>query len=103
MKFKIHNRTWRVTQQGNGDNVFNDGEKSRLGLCSMLDRHIYLLDSQGKENMRDTLVHELTHAIIYEYALPQEMGEEQICDFMATYADDIISIADRYMKKYQKV
>lgn len=29
----------------------------------------------------------------------QEMGEEQICDFMATYADDIILIADRYMKK----
>lgn len=103
MKFKIHNRTWRVTQEGNGDNVFNDGEKSRLGLCSMLDRRIYLLDSQGNENMRDTLVHELTHAMIYEYALPQEMGEEQVCDFMATYADDIISIADRYQKKYQKV
>lgn len=100
MKFKIHDRTWRVTQDGDGENVYirDDGD-SRLGLCCYLERRIYIHESLRRSDKRQTLMHELTHAMIYEYALPQEMGEEQVCDFVATYADEVITIADRYMKK----
>ena len=51
-------------------------------------------------NKRRTLIHELYHAFLNEYALPQEKEItytfERLCEVASTYADDVVKLADKY-------
>lgn len=47
------------------------------------------------------LVHELTHAWIWttQAIMPETYTEEQICDFVAMYARDIVKMAESIIKE----
>lgn len=80
----ILNRAWTVelfTQQElDAMNIYDT-----LGLCLFPKREILLLDSMVGEEMRYIVIHELVHALLYEFGVSQmeQYNAEFVCDFIA--------------------
>lgn len=84
---KILGKTWKVknattkemAEIGVSNTIYN------MGLCSIIDKTIFLYEHLNKEQYEDILTHELTHAILYESSLQHHLSDEQqeqYCEFM---------------------
>lgn len=79
-----------------------DKDTEYFGMCRYKTSKIYIgiMDIQA---MRDTLMHELTHAIFFCYfgTNGQVLNEEEVCNFTACYGDMIVSMTNRVMETYK--
>ena len=96
MFFTINGTNWRVQYENplsgelrRSDNV------SVLGVTDRNTHTIYLSDKLQGFMERKVLIHEVCHAICmsYDVYLPIEQ-EEVLCDFVATYGDEVFGIVD---------
>ena len=50
--------------------------------------------------IKQTLMHELAHAFMFEYGFNGvELNEEILCDFISIYSEKIISISNKILKQ----
>lgn len=89
-----------------GDNIYvyvanNFNGACQIGCCDYVHHRIYIHKDLSLVQKVKTLKHELTHAIIEEYALSNDEGqlsEEKVCDFMSIYGSEIESLTEHYFK-----
>ena len=89
-----------------GDNVYvyianHFNGACQIGCCDYVHHRIYIHKELSLVQKIKTLKHELTHAIIEEYALSNDEGqlsEEKVCDFMSIYGSEIESLTEHYFK-----
>lgn len=89
-----------------GDNVYvyvanHFNGTCQIGCCDYVHHRIYIHKDLSLVQKVKTLKHELTHAIIEEYALSNDEGqlsEEKVCDFMSIYGSEIESLTEHYFK-----
>lgn len=89
-----------------GDNVYvyianHFNGACQIGCCDYVHHRIYIHKDLSLVQKVKTLKHELTHAIIEEYALSNDEGklsEEKVCDFMSIYGSEIESLTEHYFK-----
>ena len=100
MKVKINKFCFVIREMKDESELHIDGNALYLGLTDFLKQEIILRTGMSKALLYETLVHELTHAFIfaYGYSNNETFNHEQICEFVGCYANDIIQIADRYIK-----
>lgn len=92
----INNKTWNIFEvPGASTNLYIDGKHCR-GVTRYLEREICVSSELSPCDKRQTLIHELAHAFLYDtqIEIKDEYTEENLCDFMAMYADDIIAAVD---------
>ena len=98
IKFKINDRKWKLKLVKDNDKVLEktDDEMSVCGITHFSKATIYINQEIDKDVMRDTIIHELTHAFLFVYGFGQveNFTEEMVCDIMGAYATDIIILAD---------
>lgn len=100
MKVKIKDYDYEIVEEEDGNNVYIDGEEMRLGLCDFINQKIYIHKNIRRERKYKTLVHELTHAFLESYGFIQESyDEEQLCEIMALYSNEINDICDKYFEQ----
>ena len=96
MFFTINGTMWQVQYEKplsgelrRSDNV------SVLGVTDRNTHTIYLSNALHGHMQRKVLIHEVCHAICmsYDVHLPIEQ-EEILCDFVATYGDEVFGIVD---------
>ena len=96
MFFTINGTMWQVQYENplsgelrRSDNV------SVLGVTDRNTHTIYLSNALYGHMQRKVLIHEVCHAICmsYDVHLPIEQ-EEILCDFVATYGDEVFGIVD---------
>ena len=96
MFFTINGTMWQVQYENplsselrRSDNV------SVLGVTDRNTHTIYLSNALHGHMQRKVLIHEVCHAICmsYDVHLPIEQ-EEVLCDFVATYGDEVFGIVD---------
>ena len=96
MFFTINGTNWRVQYENalSGELRRSDGTIS-LGVTDRNTHTIYLSDKLQGFMERKVLIHEVCHAICmsYDVHLPIEQ-EEILCDFVATYGDEVFGIVD---------
>lgn len=105
---QINNFTYEVKFEGDGESVYlKEDSNGRLvfGLCEYAKNIIHIHKDLPEDRMRHTIIHELTHAYIEAYGLYHTSCEndEGVCDFMGSYAEDIVREADRIQRKYKDV
>ena len=91
------------------DNLFNvdavsetnDRDGYTLGITSKTQCKIYIDKKLKKDLMYRTIIHELTHAYVWSYGFDQytNFEEENLCDFIESYGQSILSKADWIFKK----
>jgi Zn-dependent peptidase ImmA (M78 family) len=99
---KIKNFKWKIEEIEDKTNIdFWNSEEDFLklyGQCHFDKQVIYLWKDITPERRRHTLIHELTHAFLDTYIIKKEAyDEEDICNILGSYADDIIEITDLYL------
>lgn len=96
MIFNINDTIWQVQYENplSGELKRSDGSIS-LGVTDRNTHTIYLSSALHGYMERKVLIHEVCHAICmsYDVYLPIEQ-EEILCDFVATYGDEIFGIVD---------
>lgn len=104
MRFKINGIEWQTVEVPSSDGSLrrSDGSLS-VGVTDNVTYCIYLSKSLRGAFKRKVMIHEVCHAFMFSYGvlIPIEQ-EEFICDFVATYGDDIFSVVDmmeRTMKR----
>jgi Zn-dependent peptidase ImmA (M78 family) len=82
----------------------NNGEKIVYGACSFEDRTVYIKRDLPKDLKKDTLIHELAHAFMFEFGHDnRSYNLEMVCNMFAAFGDTIVSITNKYMNKDIKI
>ena len=98
MKIKICNDIWKVKLVRADTKKMNpDKDHINLGLTEYTKGKISIRAGLSDSVARSTVIHELVHAFLFSYGHTVE-GEEAMCDFFGTHADEIIDIANQIMK-----
>lgn len=100
MKVKIKNFTYNIIEVENFDDLPKNIEFA-CGNTNYVNQVIRIYKPLSKEQKRQTLIHELTHAFLWSYGFGQiteQIPIEIMCDFIGCYADEIIKITDKYFK-----
>lgn len=96
MFFTINSTNWRVQyENSNSGELKRSDNVSVLGVTDRNTHTIYLSNVLRGYMQRKVLIHEVCHAICmsYDVYLPVEQ-EEILCDFVATYGDEVFDIVD---------
>ena len=105
MFFTINGTNWRVQYENplSGELKRSDGTIS-LGVTDRNTHTIYLSDALHGFMQRKVLIHEVCHAICmsYDVYLPIEQ-EEILCDFVATYGDEVFGIVDMILGAVRRI
>lgn len=102
MKIRIHNDTWKVKMVNADAKKMNPGDgRINLGLTEYAKGKINIRCGLSLSVTRSTVIHELVHAFLFSYGNTVE-GEEQMCDFFGTHADDILTLTDQIMERVVK-
>lgn len=103
MKFKINNDEWEIKEISNADMnimVSSDKKETFTHGTTQYDEFIIYLNREGK-GKRKTLIHELTHCLLFEYGHNQgekEFNYEDVCEISASFHDMIHKIVEDYFK-----
>lgn len=77
-------------------------EDCYLGVCHNLDYTIYIDKTMNKNTLRQTMLHELTHAYLGSVLHNEEKYDQEfICNFVGKYADQIVSSANYVIEMYE--
>lgn len=108
---KIGNLTWKINlvneRNRNLYDLYADPKESdtrdaAMGMCYKNLCSIFISNDMTDQNMKRTITHELTHAILYTYGLlasRNELDEEEICNFMEIHLDEIRRLSSYCFKK----
>ena len=105
IKIRINGITWKIIGTSAGDEAFdaNEGEEV-MGITWFTKGEIYLVvDNISSELLYRTIKHELTHAFLFSYGInKEELTEEEVCNFVEVYAEDIIKKANSIFNRLTK-
>lgn len=105
MIFSINGTMWQVQYKNlNSSELRRSDNTISLGVTDGNTHTIYLSDKLQGFMLRKVLIHEICHAVCmsYDIYLPIET-EEILCDFVATYGDEIFDIVDMVLGAVRRV
>jgi len=101
MKCDINGYKWQI-QEG----AFDHPQllEQYWGRCDYVAQTITLYKDLQAKRKKAVLIHELVHAFLCAKGRIHQakFSHEDVCEFMAAYADEIIKIADKYMARAKK-
>lgn len=94
------NISWVVTVVPNGDHMLNVQGTACRGSTHFETRKIYLSCELLEPDMRIVLMHELTHAVLFDTQIESKEGytEENMCDFVGMYGKYITDAANKIIE-----
>lgn len=105
MVFSINGTIWHIQyKNSNSSELRRSDNVSVLGVTDRNTHTIYLSNALRGFMERKVLIHEVCHAICmsYDVYLPIEQ-EEILCDFVATYGDEVFDIVDMVLGAVRRV
>lgn len=105
MIFNINGTIWHIQYKNSNSSKLRRSDNTiSLGVTDRNTHTIYLSDKLQGFMLRKVLIHEICHAVCmsYDIYLPIEQ-EEILCDFVATYGDEIFDIVDMVLGAVRRV
>lgn len=106
MELKINGLEWKVVFTDKDDENLTVDDIQCLGVTHYIPLTIYLNKDLPKCQMKQTVIHELTHAYIFSYGVwlsqdsPDKL-EECVCDFVGAYLRRIRNDYKKVMKAFK--
>ena len=81
--------------------VLSSGKQ--YGACALFEKKIYLANNIRRDVFKQVLIHEIIHAVIYEYGIKEDKDEttwteEDLCVFFQHYGEEIMENAGMILK-----
>ena len=94
-----------IFEEPDSDNLKTDEEDDtyNFGVCHYKTQLIYIANNLNDHMTKFTLIHEITHALICSigmHAHRNDFDSEDVCEFVAANAENIIRHADGCMVEY---
>jgi Zn-dependent peptidase ImmA (M78 family) len=101
---KINNAIYTIQEIHDIRKIYTDGKnKDFYGLCDYTKRTITIKKDLAKDLKRDTLVHELTHAFLFEHGHDsRQYSLETVCNMFGAFAENIVAIVNDYFNNKEK-
>lgn len=102
MTFEINSIPWTIQMESANNPMFTDNSDNEyFGFCIYSTQTIILRNDMPTELLEQTLIHELTHAVVFSFGLSgYEFDEEKMCNFVGAHLKQIHRITKRYMKEF---
>lgn len=104
MIFTINNQTWEIKEvEEDSGKLFVDGS-FRQGSTHYNSQTIYLSNGLHEDRMKEVLLHELTHVVLYatqSYYEKDSFSEEELCEVVALYGEKAINLMRKYFSNCQ--
>lgn len=66
-----------------------------LGVCDKVTQTIYIDKTLSKHKLKETLCHEIVHAVMFSYGVDLTYNEEEmVADLVSQYGDEIIYLSN---------
>lgn len=83
--------------------MYRSDGSSTVGTCDDDSKTIYLNNSLRGPFLKKVLCHEITHAAMFSYDVKLTIEQEELlADLIATYGEEIITIANKVFKKLRE-
>lgn len=94
--FSINGYLWKIEYVSPHSKILvRDDGVATIGVTDFNTLTVSIADNLYGALLRKVIIHELSHCFVFSYGLKWGRAEEErLCDFVATYGNDIISIAD---------
>lgn len=105
MFFTINGTIWHIQYKNSNSSELRRSDNTiSLGVTDRNTHTIYLSNALRGFMQRKVLIHEVCHAICmsYDVYLPIEQ-EEILCDFVATYGDEVFDIVEKLVFEHDIV
>lgn len=92
--YKVPANSYELTRSDGSVTVgMCDGEKCAIFLCKNL----------SGDFLRRVFIHEVCHSAVFSYGLDLDIEQEEfLCDFVATYGDEIFDVVDNMFAVLKK-
>ena len=99
METKINGLKWTIKEVETRSSELIVNGNQCFGVCKYATQEILIDNTLKKDKKYQTLKHELAHAFLYCFLLDKKetYSEEELCEFVAMYSDQIIECANIYM------
>ena len=96
MEYILNGYLWRIHFiNSNSDLLRRSDGTLTVGMCDGNTCDIYLSDKLRGGFLRKVLLHEVCHSAVFSFGIELSIDEEErLCDFVATYCDDIVGTVD---------
>lgn len=105
MQYVMNSVIWTVERvSGSSPLLMRSNGTTTLGMCDGRTRQIWIADSLEGALLRKVLIHEVCHSAVFSYGIELDIQtEELICDFIASFGDDIIGAVDGMFYEMRKM
>lgn len=94
--YTMNGFVWNIVTVSPYSNMLQRSDGSyTCGMCDRNNQTIYISNILRGGFLRKVLLHEICHSAMFSYGINMTLEQEEMfCDFLATYADEIISITN---------
>lgn len=103
--FAINGIEWDIVFCGpDSDNLRRSDGSYTVGVSDFETRCVYLSDLLSGAFLRKVFIHEVCHTAIFSYNIHIDIQQEEfLCDFIASFGDEIFSIVDNLFMVLKKI
>lgn len=103
--FEINGIDWEIEWcEPTDDNLRRSDGSLTVGVTDNRTKCIYLSDQLSGAFLRKVFIHEVCHCAIFSYGIYIDIEQEEfLCDFIATYGDEIFEIVDGIFYAIKKI
>lgn len=99
----INNLPWIIETATQGSEKLKIDGNECLAVTIYPQMKIVINDRLERALMRQTLIHELTHAVIFSYGHHVEYDEEAVCNFIGSHFEEIGKLANEILPKLPQI
>ena len=96
MNFVINGFRWDVVfVSSNSPKLHRSDGSLTVGVTDWADKTVYLSSSITGAFLRKVFIHEVSHCAVFSYGIEISLEQEEfLCDFIATFGDEIFQVVD---------
>lgn len=103
--FTINGIQWNILFVPAGSPELRRSDNSAtVGVCDFSTRCIYLCDGLYGAFLRKVFIHEVCHSAVFSYSIKLDINQEEfLCDFIASFGDEIFAIVDELFATLKRI
>lgn len=105
MKFYMNGYEWNVYKvPANSPELKRSDGSVTVGMCDGINRCIFLCDKLRGQFLRKVFIHEVCHSAVFSHGIEIDIDQEEfLCNFVASYGDEIFSVVDSMFMALRKI